>query len=225
MEIGNSVNKKKKIHIIIIDDHEIVREGLKQIFADTDDIVVVGEGQTGLDAIRLAREIKSDLMLLDITMPEETKSGLVALEQIHREFPKLAVLIFSMHREEQYALRALKAGAVGYVNKQGATDELISAIRLVAQGKRYISPNLAQLLAERVDNPDKLPHETLSTREYQTFEMLASGKSIGEIADQLALSKKTISEFRARLLAKMKLKNNAEIMRYAILHKLIKLEE
>lgn len=205
---------------MIVDDHAIVREGLKQILADTDDILVAGEGENGLDAIKLARTTESDVMLLDITMPD--RNGIEVLKQIHREKPALSILMLSMHREDQYALRSLKAGAAGYLNKQSAPNELVNAIRLVASGNKYISPVLAQELARHLsEDAAKAPHEFLSDREFQTLLMIAGGQSVSDIAAELSLSVKTVSEYRSRILAKMNLKNNAELMHYAIRHKLV----
>ncbi|MCM1129200.1 MAG: response regulator transcription factor [Oxalobacter formigenes] len=205
---------------MIVDDHAIVREGLKQILADTDDILVAGEGENGLDAVKLARTREGDVMLLDITMPD--RNGIEVLKQIYREKPALSILMLSMHREDQYALRSLKAGAVGYLNKQSAPNELVDAIRLVASGNKYISPALAQELARHLsEDAEKAPHEFLSDREFQTLLMIAGGQSVSEIAAELSLSVKTVSEYRSRILAKMNLKNNAELMHYAIRHKLV----
>lgn len=205
---------------MIVDDHAIVREGLKQILADTEDILVAGEGENGQDAVRLARTMEGDVMLLDITMPD--RNGIEVLKKIHREKPALSILMLSMHREDQYALRSLKAGAVGYLNKQSAPNELVKAIRLVASGNKYISPVLAQELARYLsEDAEKAPHESLSDREFQTLLMIASGQSVSDIAAELSLSVKTVSEYRSRILAKMNLKNNAELMHYAIRHKLV----
>lgn len=205
---------------MIVDDHAIVREGLKQILADTDDIVVMGEAENGLEAIKMARGKNGHVMLLDITMPD--KNGIEVLKQIHKEHPELAILMLSMHREDQYAIRSLKAGAVGYLNKQSAPNELVKAIRQVASGNKYISPALAQELARHVtENLGKAPHESLSDREFQTLMMIATGKSVSDIATELSLSVKTVSEYRSRLLSKMNLKNNAELMHYAIRHRLV----
>ncbi|MBC7574765.1 MAG: response regulator transcription factor, partial [Herminiimonas sp.] len=152
------------LRILIADDHAIVREGLKQILADTGDIVVAGDAASGLDAIKMMRAGEYDVLLLDISMPD--RSGIEVLKQLRQEFPKLAVLMLSMHREDQYAIRSLKAGASGYLNKQSAPDELVNAIRLVAQGHKYISPALAQQLANQIgDDRAVPPHETLSDRE------------------------------------------------------------
>ncbi|MDR1312058.1 MAG: response regulator transcription factor [Burkholderiaceae bacterium] len=211
--------RKKPIPVLIIDDHAIVREGLKRILADTDDIVVAGEGENGLEAIRLAREGNGKVMLLDITMPD--RNGIDVLKQIHREVPQLAVLILTMHREDQYAVRSMKAGAVGYLNKQSASTELVKAIREVSAGRKYISTELAQILAAHItEDTQRAPHETLSDREFQTLLLIASGKSVTDIAAELALSVKTVSEYRSRILSKMGMKNNSELMHYAITHKL-----
>ena len=209
------------IRIIIADDHAIVREGLKQILADSGDMVVAGDAENGADAIRLARRGDSDVLLLDISMPD--RSGIEVLKQIKKETPTLAVLMLSMHREDQYAIRSLKAGASGYLNKQSAPAELVDAIRLVASGRKYISAALAQELANQVsdEHRDVPPHETLSDREYQTLVMIASGKSVSDIAGELSLSVKTISMYRSRLLQKMKLRHNAELTHYAIKNHLV----
>ncbi|MGH8808333.1 MAG: response regulator [Noviherbaspirillum sp.] len=208
------------IKILIADDHAIVREGLKQILADTKDIVVAGDAENGADAIKLIRRGDCDVLLLDISMPD--RSGIEVLKQIKKETPKLAVLMLSMHREDQYAIRSLKAGAAGYLNKQSAPDQLVDAIRQVAAGRKYISPALAQELANQLgDDRNVLPHETLSDREYQTLIMIASGKTVSDIAGELSLSVKTISMYRTRLLQKMKLRHNAELTHYAIRNQLV----
>jgi DNA-binding NarL/FixJ family response regulator len=159
-------------------------------------------------------------MLLDISLPD--RNGIEVLKQIKKEKPELSVLMLSMHREDQYAIRALKAGAAGYLTKQSAPKELVTAIRQVAGGLKYISAALAQELANHVNDDHEAPlHETLSDREYQTLTMIASGKTVGTIAKELSLSVKTVSEYRARLLVKMKLKNSAELTHYAIKNQLI----
>lgn len=206
--------------ILIVDDHAIVREGLKQILAEVDDIEVAGEADTSSRALHLARQQDWDLVLMDIAMPD--RSGLETLQLMRKEHPGIKVLMLSMYRETQYALRALKSGAMGYLNKQSAPDQLVDAIRLVASGKKYISPELAQELASEVSGERlELPHEALSNREYQTLCMIASGMTVSAIADKLALSVKTISMYRARLLQKMQLRNNAELTHYAIKHGLL----
>lgn len=214
------MSDKTSIRVFIADDHAIVREGLKQILAEQRDIAVVGEAETGLDAIKLFRKSRCNVLLLDISLPD--RNGIEVLKQIKDEKPDLAVLMLSMHREDQYAIRALKAGASGYMTKQSAPKELVNAIRQVAGGQRYVSAQLAQVLAAQVgDGFDKPPHESLSDREYQTLTMIASGKTVGEIAKELSLSVKTVSEYRSRLLTKMKLKTSAELTHYAIRNQLI----
>lgn len=214
------MNQNPVIRILIADDHAIVRAGLKQILADTKDIVVAAEAENGLDAVKLCRKNDCHVMLLDISLPD--RSGIEVLKQIKKENPKLAVLMLSMHREDQYAIRSLKAGAAGYLNKQSAPKELVGAIRQVAKGLKYVSSALAQELARQIgEDQDRPLHETLSDREYQTLTMIASGKSVTDIANELSLSVKTVSEYRSRLLGKMKLKNSAELTHYAIKHQLV----
>lgn len=214
------MTQNKTIRVLIADDHAIVREGLKQILADTRNIVVAGHAENGLDAIRLARENACDVLLLDISMPD--RNGIDVLKQVKKESPQIAVLMLSMHREDQYAIRALKAGAAGYLNKQSAPAELVNAILQVATGSKYISAALAQELANQINDDHQTPlHETLSDREYQTLTMIASGKTVSDIAEELTLSVKTISMYRSRLLQKMKLRHNAELTHYAIKNRLV----
>jgi two-component system invasion response regulator UvrY len=214
------MSEKAVIKVFIADDHAIVREGLKQILADTKDIVVAGEAENGSDALRLFRKSGCQVVLLDISMPD--RNGIEVLKQMKKEKPELQVLMLSMHREDQYAIRSLKAGAAGYLTKQSAPRELVNAIRTVAGGLKYISPALAQELAKHVgDDHEAALHETLSDREYQTLTMIASGLTVGAIAKELSLSVKTVSEYRARLLVKMKLKNSAELTHYAIRNHLV----
>lgn len=214
------MSQKPIIRVFIADDHAIVRAGLKQILADSPDMTVAGEAENGLDAIKLFRKTKCHVMLLDISMPD--KSGIDVLKQVKKENPDLAVLMLSMHREDQYAIRSLKAGASGYLTKQSAPKELVTAIRQVAAGQKYVSAALAQELATLVGEDHAVPlHNTLSDREYQTLTMIASGKTVSAIAEELSLSVKTVSEYRARLLVKMKLKNSAELTHYAIKNQLV----
>jgi len=214
------MTEKTSIRVFIADDHAIVREGLKQILAEQRDIVVAGEAETGLDAVKLFRKSRCNVLLLDISLPD--RNGIDVLKQIKSEKPELAVLMLSMHREDQYAIRSLKAGAAGYLTKQSAPLELVNAIRQVAGGQRYVSAQLAQVLAAQLgENHDGPVHEGLSDREYQTLTMIASGKTVSEIARDLSLSVKTVSEYRSRLLAKMKLKTSAELTHYAIRNQLI----
>lgn len=209
-----------KIKVVIADDHAILRAGLKQILAETDDMEVVAEAQNANEAIRLSGKMAIDVMLLDISMPD--RSGMEALKYIKKENHQIAVLMLSMHREDQYAVRALKGGASGYLCKQSASEELVTAIRMVAKGKKYITAEVAEILANQVGGEtETAPHESLSDREFQTLTMIASGLSVGEIAEKLSLSVKTVSMYRARLLEKMQLKHNAELTHYAIKNQLV----
>ena len=211
---------KEIIRILIVDDHAIVREGLKQILSDDEKFVVQGEAETAAEAIRIAREKEFDLVLLDISLPD--RNGLELLEALKKAHPKLSILMLSMYRETQYAVRAIKSGASGYLNKQSAPDQLVSAIEQVVTGRKYITPSVAEALALEISvGKDMLPHETLSNREFQTLCLLASGKPVSAIAEKLSLSVKTVSMYRTRLLEKMHLKNNAELTHYAIRHGLV----
>lgn len=208
------------IKVLIADDHAIVREGLRQICAGSKDIVVAGNAANGLEAIKLAREGNGDVMLLDIVLPD--RSGIDILKQIRKEQPDLPVLMLSIHREDQYAIRSLKAGAAGFLNKQASPGELLAAIRQAAAGRKYVSPSLAQELANQIGVDHDTPlHETLSDREYQTMVMIASGKTVSDIAAELLLSVKTISMYRSRVLTKMKMRHNAELTHYALKNKLV----
>ena len=206
------------IKVLIADDHAIVRRGLKQIIVEEPDMIVAGEAQSAAEALELARQCESDVILLDISLPG--RSGLDVLKELRHEYPELPVLTLTMHTEEQVAVRAFKAGAAGYLTKESAPEELIQALRKVAGGGRYVSPAFAERLALRVANHEQLLHETLSDREYQVLHFIAVGKTVSEIAKQLSLSVKTISTYRSRVLEKMHLKNNAELMRYAVTHQL-----
>ena len=207
------------IRVLIVDDHAIVRRGLRQIVAETGDIVVNGEAETGSQAIKTARQEEFDVMLLDISLPD--KNGIEVLKQIKKEQPKLAVLMLSMHGEREFAVRALKAGASGYLTKQSAPAQLVTAIRHVAAGKKYVSPALAEELANAMGVDIEKPlHETLSDREFQTLRLIASGKTLSDMSAELCLSPKTISVYRSRLLEKLKLKNNSDLIRYAIKNRL-----
>ena len=203
------------IKVLIVDDHAIVRQGLKRILAETPDMTVAGEAENGVEALKKTREGEWDVILLDVSMPG--KNGVDTLKQIMGENRGGKVLILSMYPEDQYAVRLLKAGAAGYMTKETAPWELVEAIRKVAQGRKYISPALAELLLLELDiDAEKQPHERLSDREYQVFRMLGSGRTASEIASLMSLSVKTISTHRAHILEKMKLKNNAELTLYAI---------
>ncbi|GAB1233305.1 response regulator [Ferrigenium sp. UT5] len=208
------------IKVLIADDHELIRRGLKQLLDDTDDMRVSGEAGSGMEALAMIRENHYDVVLLDISMPD--KHGIDVLKQIKSLHPELSVLILSMHPEEQYALRSMKTGAAGYLNKQSAPAQLVTAIRQVAQGKKYISNELAQQLANGLSQGyQELAHQTLSNREYQTLCLLGQGKKLSEMAEIMSLSPKTVSVYRLRLLEKMKLKTNAEAIHYAISNHLI----
>lgn len=214
------MEKHHTIKVIIADDHAILRAGLKQILAETDDIEVIDEAQNANEAIKLACKSNADVLLLDISMPD--RSGMEALKYIKRENSHIAVLMLSMHREDEYAIRALKSGAAGYLCKQSASSELVNAIYTVAKGKKYITSEVAEILANQVGKEtDKAPHELLSDREYQTFIMISSGMTVGEIAEKLSLSVKTVSMYRARLLEKMQLKHNSDLTHYAFKHQLV----
>ncbi|MBI4996366.1 MAG: response regulator transcription factor [Rhodocyclales bacterium] len=208
-----------KIHVLIADDHAIVRQGLKQILSETDDLVVAGEADDGVEALHLARQQEWNVFLLDVSMPN--RNGIDTLKQLKKEFPKLPVLILSMHPEEQYAVRALKAGASGYLTKQSAPEQLVTAIRQVAGGRKYVSPTVAMQLADAIANDsdsEQPPHELLSDREYEVLKLIATGKTLTQIAEELNLAVATISTFRARILTKLGLSSTAELIRYGLEH-------
>lgn len=210
----------EKIQVLIADDHAIIRQGLRQILSGTDDLEVAGEADGGIKALQLIRENQYDVVLMDVSMPD--RNGIDSLKLIKKEYPKLPVLMLSMHPEEQYAIRALRAGAAGYLSKQGAPEQLVVAIRQVAAGKKFVSAAVAEELANAIgEDFDRPAHEKLSDREYQTLCMIASGKTLTQIAEQLNLSVKTVSVYRARLLEKMKLRNNAELTHYGLKHGLV----
>lgn len=209
-----------KIRVIIADDHAILRKGLIQILEEEQDISVVGEAKDGNEAIQLAAKMPCDVLLLDISMPD--KNGIEVIKIVRNDNQKLPILMLSMHREDQYAIRCLKAGASGYLSKQSASTELVKAIRTVATGKKYISAEVAQILANHVNVSEDTPiHELLSDREFQTLTMIGSGLTVTEIGDKLALSVKTVSVYRARILEKMQMRNNSELMNYVIKNNLI----
>lgn len=206
--------------ILIADDHAILRKGLRRILTEINEGYDIDEASNGYEVIEKIRERDYDLILLDISMPG--LSGLDALKQIKAENPKLPVLILTMHPEEQYALRSLKAGASGYLTKESVPDELMNAIRKILRGGKYISNSLAERLAFAIDEKtEKQPHELLSDREYQVFCLIAAGKGLTEIAEEMSLSVKTVSTYRSRILEKMKMKSNAELIHYAIKNKLV----
>jgi DNA-binding NarL/FixJ family response regulator len=208
------------IKVLIADDHPIVRQGLRQILSETGDMVVAGEAANGQETLDQVRMGGWDVLVLDITMPD--RSGFDILKELKHEQPDLPVLVLSIHAEEQLAVRVLKAGASGYLTKENAPDELVKAIRKVVSGGRYISPGLAESLAFGLDEaagPSR--HETLSDREFQVMQLMASGKTLTEIAETLSLSAKTVSTYRARLLEKLNLRTNSELIRYVIENRLL----
>jgi len=208
------------LRILIADDHPVFRRGLKQIIQETSDMVVVDEAADGREALRKAATGDYDVLLLDITLP--FTNGVEVLSRLQNERPALPVLMLSMHPEEQYAVRALRAGASGYLTKESAPEELVAAIRKVSTGGKYVSASLAEHLACIVQNDgEALPHETLSNREHQVMCMIASGQTVSEAARELSLSVKTISTYRARILEKLNVKNNAELIRYATMNELV----
>jgi DNA-binding NarL/FixJ family response regulator len=203
------------IRVLVADDHAVVREGLKGIVAQNDDMAVVGEAGTGHEVLEFVRSRECDVVLLDLSMPG--KDGLDTLKELRHVRPRLPVLILSVYPEDQYAVRLLRAGAAGYLTKESAPEELVAAIRKVSRHGRYVSATLAERLASFLDSPDdRPPHERLSDREYRVMIMIASGKTVGEVADSLCLSVKTVSTYRARALEKLSMKTNAEFAFYAM---------
>ncbi len=207
------------MRILMVDDHAVVRRGFQQIAGDAYGSVVVGEASSAEEALTLVQQQRWDVVVMDVNLPG--RSGLDILRELKRERPQLPILIYSMHPEEHYAVRALKAGAAGYVTKASAPDELIRAIRKVASGGRYVSPWLAERLAQDAAGDAEHSHEALSEREHEVLRMLASGRSATEIASQLSLSVKTVSTYRTRALEKLGLQSNAELVRYAFEHRLV----
>jgi DNA-binding NarL/FixJ family response regulator len=205
--------------IIIVDDHPVVRRGLKQIIEEEPDMEVAGEAKNAGEFFSLLRTVNCTLVLLDISLPD--KNGLDVLKQLQHEHPQLPVLILSIHPEDQYAVRFIKAGASGYLMKEGAPEELVKAIRKVNAGGKYVSASLAEKLVSHLDGFDKPPHENLSDREFQILRMIAEGKSLKGIADELCISEKTVSTYRSRILEKMKMSTTADIISYALKNKLI----
>jgi two-component system invasion response regulator UvrY len=208
------------ISVIVADDHPIVRAGLKQIIMDDPNLILAGEACNGADLLDKVRHRHCDVIVMDLSMPG--MDGLDVLKQLKIEKPNLPVIILTVHPESQYALRILKAGASGYITKDSAADELIQAIRKVGRGGKYITPSLAEKIAFALDeDAARLPHETLSDREYQVLCLIGSGKTVSQIADSLALSVKTVSTYRSRILEKMQLANNAELIHYALQNGLV----
>jgi DNA-binding NarL/FixJ family response regulator len=209
------------IRILIADDHAILRAGLKHLLSDASDIVVVGEAGSGNDALALVRELPCDLIVLDMSMPG--RSGIELIRQIKAERPKLPILILSMHKEDIFAVRALRAGAAGYLCKDNAESQLEAAIRKVAGGGLYINQAVAEKLAQEMvgGNSPSLPHTQLSDREYQVFRDIAAGLGVTEIGVRLNLSVKTVSTHKARIMQKMGFANTAELVQYAVKHQLL----
>lgn len=206
--------------VLIADDHAVVRRGLAQIISETMDLKVGGEAGDGNEVLDLVREETFDVVVMDLNMPG--RSGLDTLKQLQIEYPKLPVLVLSMHAEDQYAVRMLRAGAAGYLTKESAAEKLVEAIRRVAGGGKYMSAAVAETLLNRLDSNREGPlHEALSDREFQVMRLLASGKTATEIGEMLSLSVKTISTYRTRVLEKMNMKSNAELTHYAIKNNLI----
>jgi len=203
------------IRVLVADDHAVVRRGLVQILEEAPDMVTAGQASTGRQVLQRVRESDYDVLVLDIAMPDG--SGLEILKELQSLKPNLPVLILSVYSEKQYAVRTLRAGAAGYLTKESAPQELIAAIRRVAQGKKYVTPSLAQVLVAALGSePGREPHETLSDREYQVMCLLAAGRTVTDIARELSLSVKTVSTYRTRVLGKLSLRNTAEIIRYAL---------
>jgi DNA-binding NarL/FixJ family response regulator len=214
------MTENASIKLLIVDHQPVVLEGLKQILKADQGLSIVGAILSGFDAIKLTRQTPVDIVLMEIALPD--RNGLEVLKQIKKENPQISIIIFSGLKEDQYAVRALKSGASGFLNKHSSATEIINAIRVVASGLKYISPELAQELANNLNQEfDGEPHRTLSDREFQTLTMIATGKSVSDIAKELSLSVKTISEYRARVLLKMKLRHNAELTHYAIKNQLV----
>ncbi|KMP12314.1 LuxR family transcriptional regulator [Candidatus Nitromaritima sp. SCGC AAA799-A02] len=210
----------QKTRVFIADDHAVVRQGMKQILSKTDDLAVVEEAEDGGEVLDKINQARPDVLLLDIEMP--VQNGWNVLSQLKTSYPKLPVLVLSIYPEEHYGLRFLKSGAAGYINKSSAPDQLVEAIRKVAHGGRFVSPHLAELLVKNLDNNSQKPlHETLSDREFQIFCMIASGIKLKDIAENLSLGATTVSTHRARILEKLNIKSNADLIHYALKWKLV----
>jgi two-component system, NarL family, invasion response regulator UvrY len=208
------------MRVVIADDHPVVRRGLKEIVEDALRPAEVDEACNAAELLALVGTRKPDVVLLDISMPG--RSGLEALKDLRREHPKLPMLVLSVHSEDQFAVRSIKAGASGYLTKDTAPEELVDAIRTVLAGRKYVTPSVAERLADAIESDaTRSPLETLSDREFHVFRMLAAGKTVGEVADELALSAKTVSTYRTRTLRKMGMRTNAELAQYAVRHGLV----
>ena len=210
--------------VFLADDHSIIRDGLKQIMAETDDLMVIGEAANGNELLARLLNLECDVLVLDISM--RGKSGLELIKLVHRDHPRLPILILSMHHEDQYAVRAFRAGAAGYITKENDAELLLNAIRKVAAGGIQISPHVAELMARQIGTDSHaLPHTRLSNREYQVFEMLVAGQGLSEVGVALSLSVKTISTHKTRIMQKMDLATTSDLVRYAIAHDLVSLPD
>jgi two-component system invasion response regulator UvrY len=208
------------INVLIADDHALIREGLRKTLSGEPDMKLVGDVGNVADLFKQLERLAVNIVLLDITMPGE--SGLDALKELRQKYPHIPVLILSFHPEHRFAVRALKAGASGYITKQSATEELVQAIRKIVSGGKYVSAALAEELATELDTGSgKLPHETLSDREFQVMRLIAAGKKSSEIAEELSVTMSTVNTYRMRILEKMKMQSNVELARYALEHGLI----
>lgn len=208
------------IRVLIADDHAVVRRGVRMVLEGSARIAVAAEAATGVEALEKARKGGIDVAVLDLSMPGP--GGLEVLKQMKDEHPRLPVLVLTMHPEDQFAVRSIRAGAAGYITKQSIPEELIKAVETVAAGRRYLTPAVAEALAAEVRHDSgKPPHEELSDREYQVFLRIAGGRTVGEIAEELRLSPKTVSTYRTRILEKTGLRTNAELTHYAFAHKLV----
>jgi DNA-binding NarL/FixJ family response regulator len=209
-----------KLEVLVADDHAIIRDGIKKILADTDDLVAAGEAANGVDVMERIRARDWDLLFLDISMPG--RNGIELIKLVKAERPKLPILIFSMHHEEQYAVRAIRAGAAGYLSKEGDTELLLPAIRRVAKGGMFISPKVAELLASDMGSrTERLPHTLLTNREFEVLTRILRGTSLTAIAEELSLSVKTVSTHKSHILLKMGMSNDIDLARYAIEHNLL----
>lgn len=208
------------IRLVIADDHSIIREGVKQILCAASDLMIVGEAQNGHEVLQHVRALDFDVLLLDLSMPG--RSGIELIKQVHDEKPRLRILVFSMHQEHQYAVRAIKSGAAGYLTKDSGSAQLLTAIRKVANGGAFISSDVAEQFAlGAMPDINQPPHHALSDREFQVLQLLLSGDTVSDIARQLNLSVKTVSTHKSHLMQKMSIRNQTELIRYAINHRLI----
>ena len=206
--------------ILIVDDHELIREGLKKVLVKHQEMHVVGEACDSAELFDQLKRMEVDIVILDISLPG--RSGLDIIHDLKKSYPEIKVLVLSMHPEDRFAVRVLKAGAAGYLTKQSAAQELVKAIRKIMDGGKYISSALAEQLVLEIEAPsDKPVHELLSNREFEIMRMIGFGKSIGEIGEELSLSVNTVTSYRARIMEKMKMKTNAELIRYAIQNQLV----